>query len=115
MTTQQLGNAAEQLALEYLIEQGLSLIEKNFCCKLGEIDIIMQDGNTLVFVEVRLRNNVLYGTGAETVTHSKMRKIIKTAQVYLLKHPLAENLGCRFDVISMNEKLTWIKNAFTLD
>lgn len=114
MKTQSLGNAAEQAALNFLEGQGLTLLERNFACKLGEIDLIMQNEDCLVFVEVRLRNNPLYGSGAETVTPKKIRKIIKTAEYYLLKHPLG-NFDCRFDVISMDDKIDWIQNAFTLN
>ena len=103
------------MALAHLTSQGLSLVEKNFYCKLGEIDIVMLDRNTFVFVEVRLRNNPHYGSGAETITRSKIRKLINTAQFYLVKHPLTGNLDCRFDVISIDDRIDWIKNAFTLD
>ncbi|HIG40195.1 MAG: YraN family protein [bacterium] len=115
MTTRQTGFAAEQTALEFLQSAGLTLVERNFSCRLGEIDLVMSDSNTLVFVEVRLRNDSRYGTGAETVTWQKRKKLIKTAQFYLLKHPLPNNLNCRFDVISMDDRIDWIENAFTLD
>jgi putative endonuclease len=114
--TQQLGSAAEETAFKFLKSKGLILKTRNFSCQLGEIDLIMSDSGTLVFVEVRLRNNPNYGTGAETVTRKKIKKIINTAQFYLLKHPLTADMDCRFDVISMkNNKIDWIKNAFTLD
>ncbi len=115
MKTQQLGNAAEDFALDYLKASGLTLVEKNYLCEMGEIDLIMKDSNALVFVEVRLRNNSRYGTGAETVTQNKIRKIINTAQLYLTRHPIKGDLDCRFDVISMDGKIDWIQNAFTLD
>lgn len=114
-TTKQLGSAAEQIALDFLRSAGLRLLERNFSCRLGEIDLIMTDSNALVFVEVRLRNNPRYGTGAETVTRHKMKKLINTAQFYLVKHPLSDTMDCRFDVISMDNKIDWIKHAFTLD
>ena len=82
---------------------------------MGEIDLIMIDQQTLVFVEVRLRNNPNHGSGAESVTRSKIRKIVKTAEFYLMKYPIPGNLDCRFDVISMDNKIDWIQNAFTLD
>jgi len=114
MTTQKLGNAAEQSAQTFLEGRGLSLIAKNFSCRLGEIDLIMQDKNCIVFVEVRLRNNPLYGSGAESITANKIRKISSTAQFFLQRHPIG-NYDCRFDVISMDDKIDWIPNAFTLD
>jgi putative endonuclease len=113
--TQRLGNAAEQAALEYLESQGLQCIERNFSCKMGEIDLIMLDNNALVFVEVRLRNNPHHGSGADSVTRPKIRKLIRTAELFLTRHPIPGNLDCRFDVISMDNKIDWIKNAFTLD
>ncbi len=115
MTTQQLGPLAEEAAWQFLRSKGLTLVARNFSCRLGEIDLIVSDSGTLVFVEVRLRNNPNYGTGAETVTPRKIKRIINTAQFYLQKHPLAVDADCRFDVISMNNKIDWIKNAFTLD
>lgn len=115
MSTQQLGSAAEQAALEFLEARHLYLVERNYCCRLGEIDLIMRDPDTLIFVEVRLRHDTRYGTGAETVTRSKMRKIINTAEYFLVNHPLWGNLDCRFDVVSMSHNIDWIQNAFTLD
>ena len=77
------GCLAEDLACNYLSKQGLILVSRNYYCRLGEIDIIMRDKNYLVFVEVRYRNNSLFGCGAESVTLSKQTKLIKTAQFYL--------------------------------
>jgi putative endonuclease len=114
MRTQRLGNAAEKVAMEYLENKGLKLLEKNFSCRMGEIDLIMTDEDNLVFIEVRLRTNPNYGSGAETVTPSKQRKIIRTAQFYLLNNAIG-NRDCRFDVISIDDKIDWIQHAFTLD
>ncbi len=114
----QKGNIAEQQALEYLCEHGLTLVAKNFHCKLGEIDLIMQDANVLVFVEVKYRKSSSFGTPVEAVSLSKQKKIVKTAQVYLQKQGLKEyNSECRFDVVaiegsSANTDITWLKNAF---
>ena len=115
MTSQETGHRAEQAALDYLLTHGFTLVRRNFSCKMGEIDLILKDSKTLIFVEVRLRHNPYYGSGAESVTFKKRRKIINTAQFFLLKFPLQGNLDCRFDVISMDGKIEWIKNAFTLD
>ena len=115
MTSQQVGYAAEQTALEFLQSKGMTLVCRNFSCKMGEIDLIMLDDRAIVFVEVRLRHDSRYGSGAETVTYQKMRKIIKTAQYYLINNPPVGNLDYRFDVISMDSRIDWIKNAFTLD
>jgi putative endonuclease len=80
---------------------------------MGEIDLIMTDENCLIFVEVRLRTNPNYGSGAESVTLTKQRKIIRTTQFYLLNHAIG-NRDCRFDVISIDDKIDWIQGAFSL-
>ena len=113
--TSDVGHAAESVALAHLQSHGLQLVERNFRCKMGEIDLIMNDGRTLVFVEVRLRNNRQHLTGAESVTRSKMQRLIRTAQYYLVTHPSNDELEFRFDVISMGAGIDWIKEAFTLD
>ena len=115
MTTKQIGDAAEDVALSFLETNGLQCIERNFSCRMGEIDLIMLDDQALVFVEVRLRSNPHHGSGADTVTVSKMRKIIRTAEFYLQSHPVPDNLDYRFDVISMDNNIDWIQSAFTLD
>ncbi|MCB1644229.1 MAG: YraN family protein [Pseudomonadales bacterium] len=113
-TTGIIGARAEQRAADFLTAQGLSIIERNFRCKAGEIDLIVSDNNTLIFVEVRYRQDSSRGSGAETVTRSKIRKLIRTAEFYLLNRPIPD-LDLRFDVISVDDTLDWIKNAFTLD
>lgn len=87
---------------------------KNYRCKTGEIDLIMQQGETLVFIEVRLRSHRQFANAAESVTFAKQRKIIKTAQFYLQQHQLTDKINCRFDVIAFGEDTVpeWIKNAF---
>lgn len=114
MNTVITGKAAETLARHYLEEKGLILREKNYRYFGGEIDLIMQDQEIIVFVEVRLRNNKDYGSGFETITKSKQYKIIKTASHFLTKNNLFNKCFCRFDVISIQDKenITWIKNAF---
>lgn len=114
------GNWAEKHALEYLIQQGLRLIQRNFKTKLGEIDLIMVDQNTLVFVEVRLRSNDNYGSAAESVNTRKQNKMISAAEYYLQYHSNQQTDEIRFDVIafSLNHHQTtleWIQDAFFLD
>ncbi len=108
-----LGIAAEKIAADYLIKQGLSLITQNYSCRFGEIDLIMHDGKTTVFVEVRLRSNDRFGGAGMSITQSKQSKLIITAEHYLQHHG---NIACRFDAILMNKTDTahieWIKNAF---
>ena len=118
MNTKSIGAKAELVACRFLEQNGLELKTANYQCKMGEIDLIMQEQRVLIFVEVRMRNNNRYGTGAETVTLSKQTKIIRTAQHFLSANPHMSSLDCRFDVISLKEheqKIDWFKNAFTLD
>lgn len=114
---QKQGFAAEDLACQYLSRQGLKLIERNYRCRVGELDIIMEDGPDLVFVEVRSRHNNHYGTPAETITPAKQRRLIRAALFFLQQHRL--DVSCRFDIIAISQKngepnLEWIKNAFQM-
>ncbi|MDR9467371.1 YraN family protein [Marinospirillum sp.] len=111
------GRAAENAACQFLTARGLQLLEQNFLCKLGEIDLILMDGQTLVFAEVRFRKNPHFGGAAASVTPSKQRKLQRAAQVYLQR--CGQTPACRFDVLAMtldrNSQLiceNWIKNAF---
>ncbi|MCK5829395.1 MAG: YraN family protein [Methylococcales bacterium] len=106
------GDRSEQAAYHYLIQQGLLLIEKNYRCKHGELDLIMRDGKTLVVVEVRFRNSNKYGSAEESITQAKQSRIIATTQHYLQLSKI--NSAIRFDVIaiSKDDNINWIKNAF---
>ncbi len=109
------GKIAEELARDYLKNNGLRFIDKNFNSRYGEIDLIMQDQNSLVFIEVRYRKNQDYGGAKASVTFSKQQKIQKTALYYMQQK--GREFNARFDVIAMsgeNKNLTieWIKNAF---
>ena len=115
MNTRHSGGLAEDRALKHLEIQGMELVARNYSWQRGEIDLIMLDQSCLVFVEVRMRNRSDYGTGADTVGPTKMRRVAFTAQHYLATHPIPGNLDCRFDVISVDENIDWIQNAFTLD
>lgn len=116
MTTQQKkprpGEAAEQLAEQYLQAQGLRLRRRNYRSPHGEIDLIMQDGTTLVFVEVRLRSNPRFGSGAESVDARKQLRLQRTAEHYLQRQ--SNTPACRFDVVSLNGRgdIHWIPDAF---
>lgn len=112
-----IGEPAEKAACRYLQQRGVKLLKKNFHSRFGEIDLIMQDGETLVFIEVRCRQVDAQVGAAESVTFAKMQKIRKTAQYYLLQFDEVPN--CRFDVIAMTHNkqdsdytIEWIKNAF---
>jgi len=114
-TTPGKGQQAEIDAERFLQQQGLRSLCRNFRCKAGEIDLIMQDGDTLVFIEVRLRSNPFFASAAESVTWKKQQKIIRAAHWYLLQNTLSERVPCRFDVIALRgqgHQPDWIKNAF---
>lgn len=110
------GDNAEANAQHYLQQQGLIAIERNFHSRYGEIDLVMRDRQYLVFVEVRYRKHGRFGSGADTITPHKQRKIILTANHYLQKHYRNAPPPCRFDVISITgneqENIEWIKDAF---
>lgn len=111
------GQAAEEKALNYLQRSGLQLLARNYRCKNGEIDLIMQQDNTLVFIEVRYRQSSRFGSAAESVTSSKQRKLLLTANHYLQKNGM--DRPCRFDVVGVGGKnqteIEWIQNAFQAD
>lgn len=114
MTTQEAGRKAEAVAEGYLVAEGFYTVERNYAWKAGEIDLIMEKKNLLIFVEVRLRQSAGYGSGADSVTPPKQRKIINTAKRYLQTAGHRwENY--RFDVISIGKEVDWIPGAFTLD
>lgn len=96
------GQAAEDFALNQLNDLGFSLVERNFRCKGGEIDLIMMDGSTLVFVEVRYRANNYFGDGLESVDRFKQRKLRVAAETWLQQNQNAMFTGCRFDVMSVS-------------
>lgn len=110
------GSTAEELAARYLQGQGLKLVERNFRCRFGEIDLIMREGRTLVFVEVRMRRSANFGGAAASITINKQAKLIKTAQHYLAQH--GGDPACRFDAVSLSAaetsaEIEWIKDAFS--
>lgn len=109
---QRIGDNAEARAAAHLKKSGLHLVETKFRCKCGEIDLIMKDGEQLVFVEVRFRDNDTFGTAAESVNYRKQRKLILSAQYYLKLRKVYT--ACRFDVvgISGSGKVDWVRNAF---
>lgn len=107
-----LGQTAEARAEAFLQTQGLRLVARNWRCRFGEIDLILQDGPTLVFVEVRLRSRSDFGGGAASVTPAKQKKLLAAARQYL--STLKTLPPCRFDVVALsgNAPPEWIKNAF---
>lgn len=114
--TQFLGRSAEQYAEKYLQSQGLIFMERNYQTRYGEIDLIMQDKQYLVFIEVRLRNNPMV-SALESVSFFKQQKIIRAAEAYLKKYRASHLQHCRFDVLALQQTAEgfighWIKNAF---
>ncbi len=109
------GAEIEQAAEHFLKRQGLKAVSRNYTIRGGEIDLIMRHGNVLVFVEVRYRANHIHGSGAESITHHKQQRLLKTAQHYLQKHYGAAPPDCRFDVMSGSGQpvqFEWLQNVF---
>lgn len=108
------GALAEEWAAHYLEKHGLKLLERNYRGRFGEIDLIMQDGITLVFVEVRLRKNTDFGGAAASIDTRKQQRIIRTSQQYLSN--LVHTPACRFDAVLLEnargKNVQWLKNAF---
>lgn len=108
----------EELAIAYLQLQGLRLLQRNFRCAAGEIDLIMQHREMLVFVEVRFRGNKDYGGAVATITRDKQLKLLRTARYFLLNHKTCQQYPCRFDVVGVSPGMAsspcfnWIQNAF---
>lgn len=111
------GTDAETAALRFLESQGLRLLGRNYRCRLGEIDLVMQDAGTLVFVEVRARADNRHGGAAASVGPHKQRRLALAARHYLMTHPRAAACPARFDVVAISgpdgENATeWIRAAF---
>ena len=106
------GESAEQQAYSFLINKGLKPVSRNFRCKLGELDLIMSDKQTLVIIEVRFRKTDKYGSAAESVTRAKQSRIIAATHVYLSTQKTDRPI--RFDVVAIsgNGDIDWIQNAF---
>jgi putative endonuclease len=107
---QQQGQRWEQAAQAWLERRGLRLVEANFRCKGGEIDLVMRDGAELVFVEVRQRADRSHGGAAASITPAKLRRLVRAAEYYLLRFP--HTPPCRFDVIAIDgDQFDWLRNA----
>jgi len=106
------GAEAEALACRHLENSGLKLVTRNYRCPRGEIDLVMDDHGTRVFVEVRFRHSDRYGSPAESVDFHKQARLLATARHYLLAH--REEPACRFDVVSVmpGETIEWLRDAF---
>jgi len=118
ITSQQRGEAAEAQARQHLEQRGLRLLARNWRCRLGELDLVMLDADTVVFVEVRYRRHSAWGGAVESVDARKREKLSRTAQLFLQQESRWAKYPCRFDVIAINADgqapahLDWIQNAF---
>lgn len=108
-----IGNIGECNALKFLQQQGLQLVRANFYSRFGEIDLIMRDKDSLVFVEVKQRRAGI-AAGIESITSAKQRKLVKTAQYFLMK--LGKEVNCRFDAVILNSdgEIEWLRNIIIL-
>ncbi len=117
MTTTQIGNQGENIAEDYLIKKGYSIVKRNFHFgKNGEIDIIANDGEYLCFVEVKYRSSKEFGNPLFSITPSKVRKLRRTVEGYLHINKI-DNTPCRFDIVTIDKsegetKIELIQNAF---
>jgi putative endonuclease len=111
------GRAAEDTALRFLEDRGLVLLERNYRCRMGELDLVMRDGDSLVFVEVRARGQAGFGGAAASVGRAKQRRLVAAARHFLMTHPRAAELPARFDVVAISgsdgeNPPHWIRAAF---
>jgi putative endonuclease len=107
------GEPAENLAAAFLEREGLRIMERNYRCKLGEIDLVAKSGATTVFVEVRARTSEAFGGAAASITAAKRGRIIRAARHYLARHNLDQ--ACRFDVVLIRgaeQRIEWLPGAF---
>ncbi len=124
MDRQQLGKDAEKAAERYLLAQQLKLVCRNYYCRVGEIDLIMMEASSLIFIEVRSRRYKGWGGASASVNYRKQQKIIRSAEFFLSQHPEYGKLNCRFDVIAFEGSIKthgggdsppiWYKDAFRL-
>lgn len=113
MNRRKRGKEAEDMAAAEMKKRGCHILQRNYRCPLGEIDLIYQDGKTLVFAEVKYRRSPKNGWPQEAVDAGKQSRIRSAASWYLMEHGISENLSCRFDVISiLGQTIVVYKNAF---
>lgn len=116
-TPRRAGSYWEKTAEAFLARRGLRLLKRNFSCRLGEIDLVMEDHDTVVFVEVKYRKSNSHGSGADAVDIHKQQRLSRTAAFYLAVNPAKAEQFCRFDVVSIDpdgseQDINWIKSAF---
>ena len=115
--TRRRGAAVEVAARTHLLRAGLVEVAANANYRVGELDLVMLDGDTLVFVEVRYRGSREYGGGAESIDRGKRRKLVRAAEVFLLRNRRFADAPCRFDVVEASgdpeaPELNWMRDAF---
>lgn len=115
-----IGTFGEKLAKDFLVENGYTILDKNFACKLGELDLIVQNKNIISFVEVKTRYYFNYGSPMESVTFSKRKKIFLVSSYYIQKHNL-KDYYFSYDIVEVffnkynnKYKINFIKDAFRL-
>ena len=114
LNKKQQGDIAEKKACAFLQAKGLHLVDRNYHSPFGEIDLIMQDKNEVVFIEVRSRSYDTFGTAIESINHIKQQKVIKSAVCYLQKRKWLDKVNYRFDVVGYSSsQIEWIKHAFS--
>lgn len=114
MNNRETGTEREQQAAEYLKRHGMRIVEKNYRCNLGEIDLIGYHQGYLVFVEVKYRSGTVKGYAVEAVDGRKQRKICRIADYYRNSHRIGVQVGVRYDVVAIQgEEINWIPNAFS--
>jgi putative endonuclease len=114
VTTREVGAAWERQAESYQLAQGLRTLRRNINCRVGEIDLVMQDGKVTVFVEVRYRGGNSRVSAAQSVSHQKQVRLARAASLFLQRHPRLASGACRFDVVACEpgQAVDWIRNAF---
>ena len=115
------GAMFEKLAERALRARGLHIVEKNYRCRLGEIDLICREGNVLVFVEVRYRSRTGFASSADSIDYWKQRRLLLAAQYYLQRRGISDRVPCRIDVVAFDgrqaeaeDRIQWLRNAITL-
>ena len=116
MDRRQIGMDAENRAADFLAAAGLTVLRRNYRCRLGELDIVARHGPLLVIAEVRCRSRDDFGGAAASVTSAKQRRIVQATRHLLMRHPPLAQLSIRFDVLTVNAdqtRVTWLRGAFT--
>jgi len=112
---QRLGGVAEERAAQHLRAAGLRLLHRNYRCRMGELDLVAREGDTLVIVEVRLRSSSRFGGAAASITHAKRRRIVRATRHLLARYPSLQKWPVRFDAVLVGAPgvpIEWLRGAF---